>query len=92
VDAKSLLDREYLEMRSRLISLAASMDRIDRGAGREGIGGDPRMSLLSRAIELLGDGRAGRAERLQRLFSDDYQENWRADFGLNTTRKETKAS
>jgi hypothetical protein len=46
--AKSMLDREFLEMRCRLIELAASMDRVERGSDAGEVAADPRMQLARR--------------------------------------------
>lgn len=92
MDAKSILDREYLNMRCKLISLAASMDRIERAGGAEPLAGDSRMYLLRGAVELLTDGLPDRAERLQRHFSDEYDKDWRVDFGLGATGPRVETS
>jgi len=82
VNATSILDREFLEMRCRLIDLAASMDRMERGDDSESIRQDPRFQRLREAIELLADKQTGRAERLQLHFSDEYVAEWRQAFAF----------
>ena len=70
-DAKTILDRQFLEMRWRCLSLAADLDRVQRAAGgKELIQSDARLKTLQEAIKLLHDPRPGRAERVQMLFSD----------------------
>lgn len=70
--ATAALDSFYLDARSRILDLAATLDRIDRGGGAAG---DPRLAKLRAGIErLLGDG--DRAEAVQRLFSLDYDPGW----------------
>jgi hypothetical protein len=75
-DAIDVLNQDYLDMRSRLLDLAAALDRIDRAAQRESAAADPRMARIARALQLLGDGHPDRAERVQRLFSHPYEEGW----------------
>lgn len=80
--ATRVLDREFLEMRCRLIDLAASLDRIERGDDALAVSADPRMELLRRGAAILISSGAERAERMQMLFSDAYVPNWRVQFGL----------
>lgn len=70
-DAKETLERYYLEMRWRCLSLAADLDRIERAAGgRTVIESDPRVSKLREAIGVLTRAGPGRAEQVQNIFSD----------------------
>ena len=68
-DPKKVLDRQYLEMRWRVLSLAADFDRVDRAAEGTSVS-DPRLDRLHRAVALLLETRPGRAERVQVLLSD----------------------
>lgn len=78
--ADAVLDREFLEIRAKILELAASFDRLDRGEG--GINDDRRMELIREALKLLEDPNAGRAERIQLLFSREYSGSWRNEFGI----------
>ena len=70
-DAKETLERYYLEMRWRCLSLAADLDRIERAAGgRAVIESDPRLNKLRDAIAVLTQPGADRAEKVQTIFSD----------------------
>lgn len=80
--AVETLDREFLEIRAELLRVAASLDRIERGAGD--VSSDPRMVNLMDALAILQQPSANRAERLQMLFSLDYDAKWRANFGLES--------
>ncbi len=77
-NATQVLDREFLEVRCRIIDIAAAMDRIDRAEPHTGQSEDPRMAQLRQAIALLIDGTPNRAERAQLNFSDEYDPNWRS--------------
>lgn len=74
--AIAMLDHEYLEIRHRLLDVAAALDRIQRADG-DSAAGDPRMAMLRQASGILFDGRGNRAERAQLVFSDDYDPAWR---------------
>jgi hypothetical protein len=72
--ATDALEKYYLEARCRLLDLAAILDRIDRGGG---LTNDPRLGRIREALTMLGSGSAGRAERVQSLFSLEYDPNWK---------------
>jgi hypothetical protein len=74
--AAQALDAYFLETRSKLLDLAAMLDRIDRGAGATEVENDPRLAKVRLALELLHDGERSRAERIQKVFSLDYDSKW----------------
>lgn len=70
-DAKSALERYYLEMRWRCLSLAADLDRVERAEGGAAVlSSDPRLAKLREALSVLGKTGANRAEQVQMIFSD----------------------
>ena len=73
-----LVDREFLEIRCRLIDIAASLDRLDRSDAGTPIVSDPRGTKLIEAIRLLTDSRGDRTRRVQMVFSDTYDGAWRS--------------
>lgn len=70
------LDQYFLDARARLLDLAAILDRIDRGGDPAGVATDPRMLRLRQAAETLLAAAPGRAERVQRIFSLEYDPGW----------------
>jgi hypothetical protein len=70
---QQVLNSSFLETRSQLVEIAATLDRYDR-AVEAGLGpaNDPRLAKIYRSLELLADRRssADRSERLLLLFSD----------------------
>ena len=71
LDAQQTLERQFLEMRWRCLSLAADLDRIQRCAGGlELMQHDARLQTLRRAVEVLNQPAGNRAELVQMLFSD----------------------
>ncbi|MBX3427493.1 MAG: hypothetical protein KF688_17575 [Pirellulales bacterium] len=76
-----VLDQDFLLIRARLLETAAALDRLDRAVG-ELPSDDPRCDRLDRALAILACPGPDRAERLQLLFSREYDASWRAAFGL----------
>jgi hypothetical protein len=74
--AKQALDSYFLEARSKLLDLAAILDRIGRGQNAATATEDPRVARIRRALEILQDPSGGRAERIQQVFSLDYDSAW----------------
>ena len=74
--AAKVLDSYYLEARCKLLEIAAILDRIDRGSGRRLVENDPRLGKIRQAVEELLETGAGRAERMQHVFSEDYEPGW----------------
>lgn len=78
--ATDILNREFLEIRCKILELAAAMDRLERGAGS--VADDPRMAKIREALDVVGDERGDRAEQVQLIFSRPYHEHWRREFQL----------
>jgi hypothetical protein len=74
----TLLSREFLEIRSRLIDIAAALDRIERNSGEDISDGDPRFEQVQRAVRLLSENGPDRAARVQMVFSDPFDAAWRS--------------
>ncbi len=74
--ASETLDRYFLETRCKIIEIAASLDRIERGAESDGIKDDPRLERIRRSIEVLLDGGDDRARRCQMVCSLPFDESW----------------
>jgi hypothetical protein len=74
--SRTALDAYFLEARCKLLDLAAILDRIGRGAGSAEVDADPRLARIRQALEVLHDESGGRAERIQQIFSLDYDPSW----------------
>jgi hypothetical protein len=74
--AGKALEMFFLEARARLLDVAAILDRIGRGADAADAAADPRMARIRQALEVLLDPSGGRAERIQQIFSLDYDPTW----------------
>jgi hypothetical protein len=74
--AAQALDRYFLEARSKILDLAAILDRIGRGQGAQAADEDPRLAKIHQALEVLHDKSGAHAERIQHIFSLDYDPSW----------------
>lgn len=74
--APKALNDFFFEARSKLLDLAAILDRINRGSGGGEVDNDPRLDRIRKALEVLHDQSGGRAERVQQIFSLDYDPAW----------------
>ena len=83
--AQELLNREFLEIRAKLLQVAAHFDRIERGTGDVDL---EQINLLRQALELLSDADVGpkRAEKLQMIFSRPFDPQWRSKLGVAAER------
>ena len=81
--AIEMLDHHFLEIRHRLLDIAAGLDRIDRADDAAKTRSDPRYLQLDQAIRVLLDGKPDRAERIQMVFSLPYDEKWPSVLGIN---------
>jgi hypothetical protein len=70
------LDAHFLEARSKILDLAGILDRIGRGGGAAEVESDPRLDRIRQALEVLMDQSPARAERIQQVFSLDYDPKW----------------
>ena len=69
--AKNILDHFFLEMRWRTLSLAADLDRVERGEQSAALfKTDSRLQKLHKAFGILASASGNRAEQVQNLFSD----------------------
>lgn len=73
--AEQVLDEYFLENRSMLLEIAATLDRHDAASSRTGDpagGTDPRLEKIYQSLAILADRKAGpnRSEQLLRLFSE----------------------
>jgi hypothetical protein len=83
--ANQILDESFLEVRAKLLEVAATLDRIDRSADDGSPLSDqakPRRGKVDDAIRILLSEGPDRAERLQRLFSREYEADWRTQMQI----------
>jgi hypothetical protein len=85
-DANAVLGRDFLETRSRILEIAAALDRMDRAPVHVGEPPNRRLAQLRQAIEALLRPGPDRAETVQLLFSLEYDPNWQAKNGSPAPR------
>ena len=86
-DALQVLDRDFLEIRAKILEIAAGLDRIDRAPARQGDPPDARLSQIRQALEVLREPGPDRAETIQLIFSLEYDADWRSRFGVDKGRE-----
>lgn len=64
-----LIDEYFIENRTRLLEVAAYLDRLDR-SGDLAAETDYRMRAFREALDVLTSSEHGRVERIQMIFSD----------------------
>lgn len=80
-DAAEVLDHEFLLTRSRILDLAAALDRLDRAPERHNHPPDVRLAGIRQALEALLVPEPSRAETIQLIFSLDYDPKWQTHKG-----------
>jgi hypothetical protein len=78
--ADQILDETFLEVRAKLLEVAATLDRIDRSADEGAPLSDDKTGQrrqVDEAIRICLSEGPDRAERLQKLCSREYESGWR---------------
>ncbi|HEY1603825.1 MAG TPA: hypothetical protein VGG64_29755 [Pirellulales bacterium] len=78
--SQAVLDREFLEVRARVLEIAAALDRLDRADGP--IAADARVTGINKALDVLRTAHSNRAEQVQLIFSRSYDQRWRTALGV----------
>ena len=86
--AIEILDRNFLEIRHRLLDIAAGLDRIDQANDASKTRSDPRYLQLEEALRVLTDGKPNRTERIEMVFSLPYDKNWTTVLGVGVRRED----
>ena len=76
--APEVLSREFLEIRCKILDLAAALDRLARAEGS--VADDPRLARLREALTVVLDEGDDRAEQVQMVFSRPYDDAWQNAF------------
>ena len=80
LSAPEVLNREFLEIRCKILELAAAFDRLARADGS--VDEDPRVARLREALTAVLDQTSDRAEQVQMIFSREYEEDWQETFKI----------
>lgn len=76
-EALAVLDADFLEIRCKILEIAAALDRIDRAPTHHPEHPDARLGQIRQALAALGFPEPDRAETIQRIFSLEYDHAWR---------------
>ena len=78
LSAPEVLNREFLEIRCKILELAAAFDRLGRSDGSvEEIRG---WRGYGEALTAVLDQSSDRVEQVQMIFSREYEEDWQEKF------------
>lgn len=78
LSAPEILNREFLEIRCKVLELAAAFDRLERAEGS--IADDARLARLREGLTMLLEQSENRAEQVQMIFSRAYDDAWLEKF------------
>lgn len=76
---RDVLEQEFLQVRSKLLEVAAFFDRLDCAELSSEINSN-QLERLQQGCEILTDNQSDKAARLQLLFSRQYEPAWRETF------------
>ena len=79
--AEATLSREFLDIRGRMLDIAAALDRISNAPDANALRGDARLRLINQAANVLAENRSDRARQVQMIFSLPYEESWQTESG-----------
>jgi len=79
--AEKVLAEEFFLARSKILDLAATLDRLDRADGS--VDQSQQRRLLEQGMQILLDDQPDKAKRVQLLMSRPYDPDWRKNYGLH---------
>ena len=78
VKENTMLDREFLNIRCKILDIASALDRIDQHDNASITRSDPRMKKIMDALQSLTNQPVDRAQKIQMIFSDTYDPDWKS--------------
>jgi len=79
--AEKVLSEDIFIDRSKILALAATLDRLERADGS--LEALHQLKLLEQGMEILLDDQSDKAKRVQLLMSRPYDPDWRKNYGLH---------
>ena len=70
MSTRQVVDEYFIENRARLLDIAAFLDRLERASDSQNPAPDFRIRAFRQALQELLSPEAGRARRIQMIFSD----------------------
>jgi hypothetical protein len=77
-----IFSESFLEMRAKLLEVAATLDRIDRAESKLSSDQQALRRKIDQAIEICASHGGDRAQKLQHLFSREFDPNWRSEMNV----------
>ena len=74
--AEEILEQTFLEIRAKILEVAAAFDRIERADLAQTVESQPKWQQLHAAARIVCEGSGNRAEQIQLHFSDPYDAQW----------------
>ncbi len=74
--AIDVLNRDFLEIRRDILSIAAAIDRIGATDDHDALRTDPRVARILQALNVLTDPDREKSVRVQMTFSNPYDPEW----------------
>ncbi|KAA1262121.1 hypothetical protein LF1_46820 [Rubripirellula obstinata] len=72
----------FLDVRAKLLEVAATLDRIERAGDELSSDAADLRGKIDQAIAICASSGTDRAERLQHLFSREFDPDWRKEMNL----------
>jgi hypothetical protein len=88
--AAEVLEREFLNIRAKILEVGALLDRLDRAEAS--VGNDPRCERIRRALAVLSQSDTPRAEQIQMIFSLPFADDWQEQFEREGWRRDGRAA
>ena len=79
--AQQIIVDEFMIARSKIVELAATLDRIERAAGD--VEESRNMQLLVQGMHILCDDEVEKAKRVQLLMSRQYDPQWQTQMSIS---------
>lgn len=73
---ETVLSQQFLEIRCKILDLAAQLDRLERGGNASSLASDPKFALIQKGLQLLTKEQPAKAQAIQELFSIPYDPSW----------------
>ena len=74
--APEVFEQTFLQVRAKILEVAATLDRLDRAEAAASVRSDPRFGQIRQGLEILLSDGFHRAAQIQEIFSDQYDPTW----------------
>ena len=85
-NADRILSEEFIVARSKILELAATLDRMEMAPGD--VANAAQKELLDQGLAILVDGESEKSKRIQLLMSRQYDPEWRTKLDVDAGRND----